>query len=127
MRKKSTIAVGTGPASVVVIVQPKQEADVETSTEEEVAAAEETIADDPNLPPCPPGIPICSRLFSPSPPPQQTSTSASTSAQLPGPPPAIPISTGKNQNQPLHSYAVWPYSYTRAFLVDLRLSLTIYI
>ncbi|KAF0767780.1 putative nuclear hormone receptor HR3 isoform X3 [Aphis craccivora] len=96
MRKKSTIAVGTGPASVVVIVQPKQEADVETSTEEEVAAAEETIADDPNLPPCPPGIPICSRLFSPSPPPQQTSTSASTSAQLPGPPPAIPISTGSH-------------------------------
>jgi len=107
MRKKSTIAVATGhaaPAGVVVIVQPKQEADAETSTEEDVAAAEETvaaaIADDPSLPPIPEAVPICSRLFSPSPPPsqQQPLTSAATSAQIPGPPPAIPISTGKNRS-----------------------------
>ncbi|KAL4103970.1 hypothetical protein QTP88_019283 [Uroleucon formosanum] len=91
MRKKSAIAVATGhtaPAGVVVIVQPKQEADAETSTEEDVAAAEETvaaaIADEPSLSPVPETVPISSRLFTPSPPPSQ---------QIPGPQPGITIST----------------------------------
>lgn len=117
MRKKSAIAVATGhtaPAGVVVIVQPKQEADAETSTEEDVAAAEETvaaaIADEPSLSPVPETVPISSRLFTPSPPPSQ---------QIPGPQPGITISTGKNRSV----NTMWPlYTYISIFTaVDLKL------
>lgn len=116
MRKKSAIAVATGhtaPAGVVVIVQPKQEADAETSTEEDVAAAEETvaaaIAEEPSLPPVPEAVPISSRLFTPSPPPSQ---------QIPGQPAAIAISTGKNRSV----NTMWPlYTYISIFIaVDLK-------
>lgn len=98
MKKKSVVAVqATDTDSAVpviaVIVQPKTEVDVGTSTEEEMAADDVVSeADEPlSYTDVTTVVPMCSRLFSPSPPPAPT-TAITTQTLQQSP---ISISTGK--------------------------------